>query len=53
MNVDDFYLVSHHLWVLDISIFPDEGSDCSFTFRILSARILVPGLVRWFTLRET
>lgn len=35
MNVDDVYLVQHHHWFLDTSIFPDERQRLQLAFLIL------------------
>ncbi|KAK5562715.1 hypothetical protein LTR43_011671, partial [Exophiala xenobiotica] len=35
MDVDDVYLVLHHLWVLDASVFPDERQRLQLAFLIL------------------
>jgi len=35
MNVDDVYLVLHHHWVLDISVFPDERQRLQLALLIL------------------
>lgn len=35
MDIDDVYLVLHHLWVLDISVFPDERQRLQLAFLIL------------------
>jgi hypothetical protein len=35
MDVDDVYLVLHHLWVLDTSVFPDEQQRLQLAFLIL------------------
>jgi hypothetical protein len=35
MNVDDAYLVLHHHWVLDTSVFPDERQRLQFALLLL------------------
>jgi len=35
MNVDDVYLVLHHHWVLDTSVFPDERQRLQLALLIL------------------
>src|SRR5690348_5077177 len=35
MNVDDVYLVLHHHWVLDTSVFSDERQRLQLAFAIL------------------
>jgi hypothetical protein len=35
MNVDDVYLVQHHHWALDTSVFPDERQRLQLAFIIL------------------
>jgi hypothetical protein len=35
MDIDDVYLVLHHLWVLDTSVFPDERQRLQLAFLIL------------------
>src|SRR2546423_15685414 len=35
MNVDDVFLILHHHWVLDTSIFPDERQRLQLAFLLL------------------
>lgn len=35
MNVDDIYVILHHLWVLDVCVFPDEQQRIQLALLIL------------------
>lgn len=46
MNVDDVYLVLHHHWILDTSVFPDERQRLQVALLLLPSAYTATSLLR-------